>query len=292
MSGVVREGPGYRVERDDVGLTLVIVGQWGREAQSVVESGLVDGLDLNYAKGFQNPDLDFIDAWPLRRVTLLARTVTDLSPLHRLRATLERVSVQAATSARLDLTQFRRLASVAADWALVWESIGACRNLTELYLGGYRAEDLSPLVSLTGLTSLTLKDRPALRALTGIGELSQLARVGVFGAPLGSLEQIGSLRHLRELQIEACGAVGSLTPVAELTGLRVLNASDCGELESLAPVRGLVGLETLWLFGTTTVADGDLSPVVALPNLQDFRMKSRSFYRPSVREVQSAIGSG
>ena len=288
MSVVVEEGPGFRVERGARGDTLVVVGQWNREAQTIIESGLVDGLDLNYAKGFKDVDLQFMKAWPIRRLELLARTVTDLSPLHRLGETLESVSIQSAESSRLDLGLFPHLTRLAADWPQVRETVHVRTSLVEVYLGGYRENDLRPLGPLTALESLTMKDRPSVATLAGAEEFTRLERLGLFGAPLGSLKGIEPLEQLRELQIEGC-RVGDLTPLDTLRGLRTLNASDCGYLASLAPMRGLFDLESLWLFGTTNVTDGDLSPIADLPMLQDFRMKSRRSYRPSVREIQAQI---
>ena len=202
MSLVVEEGPGFRVERGERGDTLVVVGQWNREAQTIIESGLVDGLDLNYTKGFKDVDLQFVKAWPIRRLELLARTVTDLSPLHRLGERLESVSMQSAESSRLDLGQFPHLTRLAADWPQVRETVHVRTSLVEVYLGGYRENDLRPLGPLTALESLTMKDRPSVVTLAGAEEFTRLERLGLFGAPLGSLKGIEPLEQLRELQRE------------------------------------------------------------------------------------------
>ena len=57
----------------------------------------------------------------------------------------------------------------------------------------------------------------------------------------------------------------------------------------MAPLSSLKGLETLYLYGSTKVADGDLRPIAGLPRLNDFRMMNRNNYKPSVRDIAAAI---
>lgn len=116
MIDVIEEGPSFRIERSDVGTTLVATGSWTTEAANALRSGRADGLDLNYAgKGFKNTDLAFIEAWPLKRLTLLARTVKDVSPVCRLSSTLESLSVQSGPAV-IDLRQFPKVTELEATW--------------------------------------------------------------------------------------------------------------------------------------------------------------------------------
>lgn len=250
----------------------------------------MDGLDLNYAKGFKDTDLAFIRDWPIKRFTILVRTVKDLTPIYRLSATLEELSVQSAPTATIDLARFPVLESLSATWVQVKSSIGERVGLRDLYLGSYSETDLGPLRWHSQLLRLRLKDRPRLQTLTGIGSLASLEHLGIYGAPLNDITHLDELgaRQLHELHLESC-QIRDLEPVARSVGLRMLNASECGEVESVRPLTSLGDLEVLWLYGTTKVRDDDLGPIRALPQLRELRMRSRKTYRPSVEDIQAAV---
>jgi hypothetical protein len=290
VSVVEQEGPGFHVEQTPVGATLVATGKWGVDAEGVIESGGVDGLDLNYAKGFKDTDLAFIRDWPIRRLTILARTVKDLTPIYRLSGTLEVLSVQSAPTATIDLARLPRLESLSATWIQVSSSIGERPGLKDLYLGSYSEPDLGPLRWQSGLLRLRLKDRPRLQTLNGIDSLMSLEHLGIYGAPLSDITGLGELqgRQLHELHLESC-PLQDLEPVSRPIGLRLLNASECGDVPSVRPLARLQKLEVLWLFGTTRILDDDLGPIRALPQLRELRMKSRKSYRPSVEKIQAAV---
>jgi hypothetical protein len=92
--------PGFRpetvIEESPLGRRLVVSGQWSRGAERLVAKGAVDDLVLNYARGFQGADLEFLRPWPLRHLLILDRGLRDLGPIGRLGATLESLSVEGA----------------------------------------------------------------------------------------------------------------------------------------------------------------------------------------------------
>src|SRR4051812_43064933 len=94
VNEVVGGGEWYRLERTDSNVTLVVTGPWTSEAADAISAGAADGLDLNYAKGFKDVDLQFLRDWPLKRLSLLARTAKDMTPLRRVAPTVESLSVQ------------------------------------------------------------------------------------------------------------------------------------------------------------------------------------------------------
>ena len=282
--------PGFHVEQVNGGATLVVTDSWSRQAERVLASGRVDGLDLNYAKGFKNTDLAFIRPWPLKRLDILDRTITDVTPIYALSSTLEWLSVQSAPAATIDLARLPSLTSVSAGWAQVSSSIGDLPGLTDLFLLSYSEVDLAPLRWNTRLVRLRFKDRPRLRSLAGLEALQSIEHLGVYLAPLRDITALCDLPStgLRELHLESC-RISELSSVACARDLRFLNVSDCGEIESLRPLRGLHALEVLWLYGTTKVLDDDLTPITALPRLRELRLMSRKSYRPSVKGVETLI---
>jgi hypothetical protein len=124
VNAFARKDPGFLVEQEEGGATLVVTGSWSEQAERFLEAGRADGLDLNYANGFKNTDLAFMRPWPLKRLRILARTIKDVAPIYALSSTLESLSVECAPMATIDLARLPSLTRVAAQWAQVRSSIG------------------------------------------------------------------------------------------------------------------------------------------------------------------------
>ena len=289
----VEGGSNYRLEAElDGTTTLVITGAWSDAAAGLLESGRADGLDLNYAKGFKDTDLSFIRDWPIKRLSVIAGTVKDLSPVERLSGTLRSLSVESAGSAPVNLAVFSSLTTLAAEWIQVRSTISDAPQLQDLILMSYPENDLTRLCWNSALRRLRFKDRPRLQSLEGVEAFPALEHLGVYLAPLKSLDALRTIdAPLAELHVESC-RVGDLAPLARLTSLRLLNASECGDLQSLRPIRNLRNLEMVWLYGTTKVLDDDLSPLLELPKLGELRMRSRRTYQPSVESIQRGLAEG
>ncbi len=287
------DNPGFELRREDDGcLVLDVTDWWSPEAEEILDSGKADGLVMGYTGGFKDFDLAFIKEWPLRKVRLIAWSIKDLSPLHRLAPSLENLEVFTAPEAVLDLGRFPNLTHLAADWAQVRDSIGELSNLKDLYLESYKETDFEPLRWNTTIERLRFKDRPSVTSLRGVENLVALKFLGVYGGR--RLSDIGALRdvpgdRLDELHLDGCSSIQDLEAVSHLWSLRCLDAADCGEISSLRPVEGLYLLERLWLWGTTKIVDGDLSPIADLQLLRELRLAPRRFYKPSVEYFETLI---
>ena len=51
----------FILENTPEGVNLVVTGDWSSKARDALSSGEADGLDLNYAKGFRERDLRFLE---------------------------------------------------------------------------------------------------------------------------------------------------------------------------------------------------------------------------------------
>jgi hypothetical protein len=47
VNAFARKDPGFLVEQEEGGATLVVTGSWSEQAERFLESGRADGLDLN-----------------------------------------------------------------------------------------------------------------------------------------------------------------------------------------------------------------------------------------------------
>jgi hypothetical protein len=175
-------------------------------------------------------------------------------------------------------------------WTQVSGSITSASNVETLYLVGYSRPDLTPLAALRSLAELTVKDRPQLRSLRGLSELPAIHSLSIAGArSLADLAELRGRRALRVLQLEGCRRIPGISDLEGCVGLTFLNLGDCGDIPTIAPIGGMTELEDLYLFESTRVLDGDLSPVLGLPRLRDFRMRDRRGYTPSVAAIHEQL---
>lgn len=156
---------------------------------------------------------------------------------------------------------------------------------------GLLLQDLSPLTSYTGLTSLevyavSVYDLTPLSTLTGLVELDlhqlQEEQGWLDMHPLSSLVNITSLglqgsdadiiQHAPWARLTALckldlhgSRVSDLRPLKVLTGLRSLELSQARELRDIGPLSMLTGLQELVLTGSKGVRD--LRPILQLSGL-------------------------
>ena len=251
-----------------------------------------DGLIANYARGFIGDDLEFVRGLPLRRLDVLARTITDLSPVYDLSGSLEELRVQAGSGTRIDLAAMPRLRALSCSWEQVVDTIRDATNVEDLFLGAYDGRDLVPLAHLTSLRSLRMKGRPALRSLDGIESMPWLDHLGIYLAPLEDSTALARAASpvLTELHLASCRRITSLEDLSQLTALRTLDVSEGGSIESLEPIAGLLHLERLYVYGSTNIADGNLTPLLGMPCMRDLRIMNRRHYAPSAQEVKARLG--
>ena len=291
-----RRAANFDLVASEHGTDLVVTGDWSPATAKALSRGKADGLILNYARGYRERNLEFLQDWPLRRIRILAGTITDLAPVYRMAATLESISVITAPRAPLNLARLPKLTHLGAEWEQVESSIEAGVGLRDLYLGSYNPRDLTPLAQSRQLRSISMKDRPYIESLAGIDAFPLLEKLGIYLArglsDLSDLASASAPRHLRELQLESDRGITRLDEIGTATNLEFLNISDLRDVESLAPLGNLKLLDTLYAYETTRVADGDLTPLMKLPSLKDLRMMNRRSYSPSVGEVKARLSSG
>lgn len=188
---------------------------------------------------------------------------------------------------------FVRLQDLSISWDLIKGQVNNLTTVENLYVDRYSFPDLLPLAPLPTLRSLRMKERPKIKSLQGLSIFSRLEKLAIHGASLladdSALQGSSAAKTLRELQLESCQRLVNIDNVSLASEVEILNMGDCGDLESLAPIRGMRKLRRLSLYESTRILDGDLSPVLDLPELTDFRIASRRDYVPSAQEVQRLL---
>jgi hypothetical protein len=283
----------YVLEEGPAGIDLVVTAGWSLEAADVLQQGHANGLVLNYARGFSEPDLSFLDGGlGPRRLHILDRKIVDLTPIARLADTLEELSVQAAPDAELELGSLPRLRSVSGEWRLLRSTLGHVDDLRSVITRRFDEPDLHAFQDHYGLERLTIKEAPHLESFSGVAGLADLRSLSILLAR--SLRDVGDASDLRSLdrfELQDCNRITTLEDAEPLQNLRFLGVSNCGRIDSVTPIEKLVQLEILCAWGTTDIVDRDLSPLLRLPALREVRMRNRRGYVPTVTEVAASISS-
>jgi hypothetical protein len=271
------------------GIDVVVEGAWDPAVERLIWNGDVQGVV--FGAGFAGRDISFIRGLPLARVFMIARGVEDISALSTL-GELEFLHVLAAVKATFDVSGLRKLRDLRlGSWSHLANGLHDAPPLDALYVGRYSESDLQPIAHVGSLRSVKLEDRPRLTSLAGVEELRDLQVLET--ATARNLVDITDVRHvgasLRHLDLESSRRFTDLEPISHLPNLEFLSLANCGELESVGPLRDLVRLDSLWMFESTVIEDGDLSPLLGLPLLEDLRLMNRRHYRPNVSVVKAAI---
>ncbi|MGW5194850.1 hypothetical protein ACWEOO_36735 [Kribbella sp. NPDC004138] len=275
--------------RPDGTIEMVVTGPWSDEAGAAFVDQGAGTLVLNYALGFDLPDLRFLDDLPVRNLVVIDRRLQSLDPVYGLASTLRSLSLIVDPALTVDLERLPELIELRADWRQIRQTFRFAVHLVRLFATRFTEDDLSVLAPAGHLETLVLKDRPRLKSLDGLGGLPGLRHLGVYLA--ARLSDTGAVRGsmLRELHLEACKKVTVLDDIATCGDLEVLNLSDGASFSSAEPLRALTKLQELLVSGSTRILDGDLSPIADLPQLRELRMQSRRQYRPRVEEIQKVI---
>lgn len=94
-----------------------------------VESGVADRVVPNYALGFDEPGLWFLQYLPIHELLILDRRITDLEPVYTLSPRLELLDLTVAPDVRVGLTELPNLRDLGPNWAQVADTLSAARGL-------------------------------------------------------------------------------------------------------------------------------------------------------------------
>jgi internalin A len=285
--------PGFVIEESSVGRMLVVTGAWSTKAEALVAEGAVDGLVLNYARGFEGSDLEFLAAWPLRHLLVLDRGLRDLSPVGKLGATLESLSVEGAPGVPVDLGDLPHLRRLWASWRIVEATFHKPEALADATLINYHASDLTPLGTQPTLQELAIQAAPLLESLDAVDNLPYLQRLQVVGARhLIDLSALTSLADsLVDFEVQSCLAADPSNVLGNMRQLRRAGINDCGRIETIRPLAELQDLRVFQAWESTRVLDNDLSPLLTLPKLSEIRMRDRRDYKPRVSEIRTLLAA-
>ena len=238
----------------------------------------IEELVLNYARGWKGITLEFLTRIPwLKAFTILDWNINDVSPIHALtRLRMLEVSTYCKTEIRFHT--FPLLEDCRLRWREGAESLFDQATIRRLFVADYNRPSSNSFGNLKRLESLSIAGG-SLSTLEGLRRLTQLLSLGLYELKqLQTLSGIEGLVNLETLEITGCQAVQRIDEVRFLTQLRRFQFTDNGKVESIKPLLPLKKLTEVYLYGSTHVADGDMSPLMTLPLLEKATYKNRPNY--------------
>lgn len=188
---------------------------------------------------------------------------------------LKFLSIQTDGKRPIDLTGLSELMELSLKWRPIIIGLETLLQLQYLGFVEYQEKDLITIKSLKSLKRLIIKTS-RLQSLAGIEFLPHLEYL-----ELGNCKQLQSIIHLNGLQklnrihLDSCPKVTDYNSLTDLPSLDCLIIMDSKEIASVQFMRNFARLKYVALTGTTTVVDGDLSP---LDNISEVAFAPKKHY--------------
>lgn len=153
-------------------------------------------------------------------------------------------------------------------------------NMKEIFISMQQITDISPLAALSKLEVVDIKNNPV-TDISPLGELNFLKRINLFDTRVTDLSPLANCPMLSELDAGKL-PVRSAEAFYGLKGLRDLNLYET----TIDTLEGIDKLTQLKFFEVSGIIDGDLTPLLSLPHLENVTLGE------DMRQAAHAIEGG
>lgn len=276
---------------NDMGRCLVLKAPWSDDFIDVLKAENISVLRLTESMGWKGESISFLEKLQdvgLRGVEVYAWNVKDITPLQYL-PELEYIGLQCEFTKAPDFSNFSHLKICKLLWRPKAKTVFACSGLKLLNIVNYPVEDLQDLKNMTGLRRLQITSRK-LVSLAGIESLQSLRILDLAECPkLETLTGIEKCQELQVVELENCKRVSDVSSLGELANLRDVVLMDCGKVKSLQPLAKCRSLESVTFAGDTNVEDGELTPLLDIPELKRMWFVDKRHYSHKRDQVEAIL---
>ena len=106
---------------------------------------------------------------------------------------------------------------------------------------------------------------------------------------LETLTGIEKCQELQVVELENCKRVSDVSSLGELANLRDVVLMDCGKVKSLQPLAKCRSLESVTFAGDTNVEDGELTPLLDIPELKRMWFVDKRHYSHKRDQVEAIL---
>ncbi len=258
--------------------SILVKGPWHDGIVDFMKKNQIKGLYLNYAKGFECPNFDFLADLPqLELLNIIYTPVASLLSIETL-VNLKSLTLSCHWKDKIDLSRLKRLTRCFISYGKGAESVFECSSLRYLYIDGFKLKDFSKLKNLAKVEYLTIGNsnfnEPEL-----LGGLQLLRKLVLLNCrKLDRLNGIGKLSRLEWLTIDGSRELSSIEELSIINSLKVLQLSNNKEIETLSDIKELTQLRALSFFGDTKIVDGDFGFLETFPSLSLVGFAGRRHY--------------
>lgn len=189
----------------------------------------------------------------------------------------------------MDGSQFPSLKQFDFRWWPGVKGIVRATQIEKMWMKSPREPDLQWLSPLSRLRVLRI-DLGSMTSLKGVEAFRELDEIEL-GLNL-KLESIAGLEHcpkLRKVKIESDKKINDYEILSECVNLEELDLWRQGTIPTISWVKNLTKLRRFTL-AETLVLDGDLSPLLGLPNLEFLAISRRKGHNMTVHEIAEIVG--
>jgi hypothetical protein len=265
-------------EKSQFGTRAIIKSIWQDSFYKLLKDKDVKELELNEGKGWQGDNVDFLQFLPdLKSLIIIDLRIKSIKNIHYLHK-LNKIEISTYCNTPIDFNNFPNLIECGFEWREGSESLFECKILLKLFLNSYNKKSSEPFSHLIKLEELALlnSDISDLQGLSLLIHLKSLRLANL--AKVKSLHGIGELNQLEELEIYRCKGVNEISELFKLIKLKRLLLLDLGVIDSIKGMENLTDLKAFFFYESTNIADGDISPLFKLKNLNKVSFQNRKHY--------------
>lgn len=281
----------YEIDKGKYSKRFVPCSCWEDSFTNYIINNKITELGLNYAKGFEGDNLDFLEKLThLKVLNYINHFIDDLSPIHNL-SLLRSLSINSYDNSEINFTKFPYLEHCFLEWRPRAKSLFNCKFLKYLHIEHYKDKSTEKFSNLTNLEKLCIGNSP-INDLSGFEKLKKLKFLGLYLLrKLEKLDGLEKLEWLEELEIDGCKKIYDLEPLGKLINLRCLSLCNDGKLKSLLPIKKMKNLEVCFFYDETIIEDGDLYVLWNMKNLKDVAFAKRRHYTHDANQIRMKIKS-
>lgn len=227
-----------------------------------------------------------------RRILISGVDALDPAPLDHLNSVVRELALIGlplrARSLRMEC--LGAVEELSAAWEMVDPETGIDPRLARVAFFDAGPPTLSSIPASESLRSIALSVTPMV-SLDGLERFSNLTALEIASAPrLRDFDALLAAGLLESLEFSSVPVSSGLGQIGALTKLQMLGISDARKIPTIGALRGHQTLQTVLAYGTTSIVDGDLTPFLEMPRLQQLWIADRRHYRPRVGEVKRRLG--
>jgi Leucine-rich repeat (LRR) protein len=246
-----------------------------------INSEGIEAISLNCARGWMREDVSFLSCLStIKSLSIISSDVENIKAIENMES-LEELELTATIEESIDFKSLKNLKTCYLHWWKDAANIFKCNWLKELYLDELKIKktiEIEGIGSLVSLEKLVISNSN-IKSLEWLSNLTQLKELELINCrSVSDFSEISSLINLKKLQIEGCSKLRDLNFLKALPDLEWLDLSSNGVLPSIATLAGSKKLKALFMTGSTSIEDGDLSFLVDLPKLAILSFTGKKHY--------------